>query len=232
MDSLVPPEPPYRETLQSPLFPITIETPSPYEYPINLSAISTPPSNPLKPMDAYELFHLSKNIDDISKIVELLEPDELLLRTWSYFGHCQWTARKLEEEAQYQRDSAKDLLVELRKLGIDEVLRPLVAKARQLDRRATRFMRPALPITIRLPTCAPALPTDTTTNYSTEPDIGGPSRPIVIVNDETTTPPVTSLSSSGPPFKKRRGTPWQMSTYVLRQRQCTPNLGSSGLERG
>ena len=40
-------------------------------------------------MDAYELFWLSENIDDISKIVELLEPNPLMLRTWSYFGHCQ-----------------------------------------------------------------------------------------------------------------------------------------------
>ena len=61
MDSLAPPEPPFQETLQSPLFPVTIETPSPYEYPINLSATSTPPSyNPLEPMDAYKLFHLSE----------------------------------------------------------------------------------------------------------------------------------------------------------------------------
>ena len=88
MDSLAPPEPPYQETLQSPLFPVTIETPSPYKYPINLSATSTP-LQPLEPMDAYELFHLSENIDDISRIIELLEPNELLLRTWSYFGHCQ-----------------------------------------------------------------------------------------------------------------------------------------------
>ena len=80
MDSLAPPELPYQETLQSPLFPITVETPSPYEYPINLLATSTPPlHNPLEPIDAYELFHLYKNIDDINKILELLEPNKLLL---------------------------------------------------------------------------------------------------------------------------------------------------------
>ena len=89
MDSLAPPEPPYQETLQSPLFPVTIETPSPYEYPINLSTTFTPPSNPLEPMDTYKLFHLSENINDINRIIELLEPNELLLWTWSYFGHCQ-----------------------------------------------------------------------------------------------------------------------------------------------
>ena len=64
-------------------------------------------------MDTYELFWLSENIDDIGKIVELLEPNVLLLRTWSYFGHCQQTARKLEEEARYQKDSAESLLGEL-----------------------------------------------------------------------------------------------------------------------
>ena len=90
-------------------------------------------------MDAYELFWLSENIDNISKIVELLEPNPLLLWMWSYFRHCQRTARKLEEEAWYQRDSAKSLLEELRRLGIDEVLHPLITEARQLDRRAMRF---------------------------------------------------------------------------------------------
>ena len=78
MDSLVPPKLPYQETPGSPSFPITIETPSPYEYPVDLSATSTPPQ-PLEPMDAYELFWLSENIDDISKIVELLEPNLLML---------------------------------------------------------------------------------------------------------------------------------------------------------
>ena len=84
-------------------------------------------------MDAYELFWLSENIDDISKIVELLEPNPLMLRTWLYFGHYQQTARKLEEEVRYQKDSAESLLEELRRLGIDEVLCPLISEARRLD---------------------------------------------------------------------------------------------------
>ena len=138
MDSLAPPELPYQETLQSPLFPVTIETPSPYEYPIDLSATSTS-LRPLEPMDAYELFWLSENIDDIGKIVELLEPNPLLLWMWSYFRHCQQTARKLEEEVRYQKDSAESLLEELQRLGIDEVLCPLIAEARWLDRRAMHF---------------------------------------------------------------------------------------------
>ena len=184
MDSLAPPELPHQGTPGSPSFPVTIKTLSPYEYPIDLSATSTLPW-PLEPMDAYELFWLSENIDDISKIVELLEPNPLMLWTWSYFGHCQWTARQLEEEVRYQKDSAESLLEELRRLGIDEVLRPLITEARWLDRRATRFARPASPITIRLPAWAPTLPMptlpmDLTTNYSTEADTGGPSRPIVI----------------------------------------------------
>ena len=184
-------------------------------------------------MDAYKLFHLSENIDNINRIIELLEPNKLLLWTWSYFGHCQWTARKLEEEMWYQKDSAEDLLVELRKLKIDKVLHPLVAEARWLDQWATRFAWPTSPITIRLPAHAPAPPTDTTTNYSMEQDTGGPSRPIIIIDDDTTTPPTTSTSSSGPPFKKRRGltTRWT-SSYVRRKHQDTLNLGSSGLERG
>ena len=164
MDSLAPPQLPHQETPGSPSFPVTIETPSPYEYPVDLSATSTPP-RPLEPMEAYKLFWLSENIDDISKIVELLEPNPLMLRTWSYFGHCQWTARKLEEEVWYQKDSAESLLEELRRLGIDEVLHSLISEARHLDRQATHFA-------------------------------------------------------------------WRTSSYVQHKWQATPNLGSSGLERG
>ena len=184
MDSLAPPKLPHQETPGSPSFPITVETPSPYEYPVDLSETSTP-LRPIEPMDAFELFWLSKNIDDINQIVELLEPNPLMLRTWSYFGHCQQTARELEKEVQYQKNSAKSLLMELRHLGIDEVLCPIIAEARRLDRWATRFARsgrdgPESPIVIRLPARAPTLPTptlptDSTTNYSTEADTGGPS---------------------------------------------------------
>ena len=84
-------------------------------------------------MDAFELFWLSENIDDINKIVKLLEPNPLMLRTWSYFGHCQRTARELEKEMRYQKDSAESLLMELQTLGIDETLRPIIAEARWLD---------------------------------------------------------------------------------------------------
>ena len=132
MDSLAPPELPHQETPGSPSFPVTIETPSPYEYPVDLLETSTLP-RPIEPMDAFELFWLSENIDDINQIVKLLEPNPLLLRTWSYFGHCQWTARELEKEMRYQKDSAESLLLELRHLGIDEVLRPIIAEARRLD---------------------------------------------------------------------------------------------------
>ena len=105
--------------------------------------------------------------------------------------------------------------MELRHLGIDETLRPVIAEARRLQRRATCFARsgspatgPISPIVIRLPARVPTLPTptlltDSTMNYSMEADTGGPSRPIVIIDDDTTTPPTTSTSSSGPPFKKR-----------------------------
>ena len=87
MDLLAPPELPHQETLGSPSFPVTVETPSPYEYLVDLSEPSTL-SRPIEPMDAFELFWLSENIDDISQIVKLLEPNPLMLRTWSYFGHC------------------------------------------------------------------------------------------------------------------------------------------------
>ena len=146
MDSLAPPELPHQETPGSPSFPVTVETPSPYEYPVDLSATSTSP-RPIEPMDAFELFWLSENIDNINKIVELLEPNPLMLRTWSYFGHCQRTARELEKEVQYQKNSAESLLMELRHLGIDETLRPVIEEARRLQRRATRFARSGSPAT-------------------------------------------------------------------------------------
>ena len=186
MDSLTLPELPHQETPGSPSFPVTVETPSPYEYPVDLLDTSTPP-RPLEPMDAFELFWLSENIDDINQIVELLEPNPLMLQTWSYFGHCQRTARELEKEMRYQKDSTESLLLELRALGIDETLRPIIAEARRLDRRATRFAHtasstdgPVSRIVIRLPTRAPTLPTptlptDLTTNYSMEAETGGPS---------------------------------------------------------
>ena len=82
MDSLAPPELPHSGTPGSPSFPVTVKTPSPYENLIDLSSTSTLP-RPIEPMDAFELFWLSENI------VELLEPNPLMLRTWSYFGHCQ-----------------------------------------------------------------------------------------------------------------------------------------------
>ena len=112
---------------------------------------------------------------------------------------------------QYQKDCAEDLLVELRKLKINKVLCPLVAEARRLDQQAMRFAQPTSPITIRLPTRAPAPPTDMTTNYSMEPDIGGPSQLIIVVDDKTTTPPTTSTSLSG------LATPRRTSSYVRRK---------------
>ena len=231
MDSLAPSELPYQETLQSPLFLVTVEIPSPYEYPINLLATSTPPShNPLKPMDAYELFHLYENIDDVNKILELLEPNKLLLWTWYYFQHCQQTMKKLEEEMWYQGNSAEDLLKELQILKIDEVLHPLVAEARWLDQRAMHFAWPTSNITIRLPACTPAPPTDMTTDYSTEQDTGGPSWPIIIVDDETTTP--TPLSSSGPSYKKRTSNPTMNKQLHLEQATRNSESGIFGVKKG
>ena len=57
MDSLAPPKLPHQETPGSPSFPVTVETPSPYEYPVDLSEPPTPsPSQPLEPMDALNCF--------------------------------------------------------------------------------------------------------------------------------------------------------------------------------
>ena len=88
------------------------------------------PPSPLELMEAYELFRLAENSDVISEILDLLEPDELLKCTWSYFQHCQQTTQKLEKEARFQKDLADSLLGELQQLNIDKVLHPVVVKAR------------------------------------------------------------------------------------------------------
>jgi hypothetical protein len=153
MDSLTPPRPPLKEdSFEMPPFPITIDNASPFERSIRLSATSTPlppsplepPSSPLEPMEAHELFCLAENSDDISEILERLEPDQLLLRTWSYFQHCQRTAHQLEKEARFQRNLADSLLGELRQLQIDEVLRPVVLKSRRREQRTTHYARPSI----------------------------------------------------------------------------------------
>ena len=198
--------------------PITIENASPMETLRRLSPTSTPlppsPTTRNEFMDAYECFRLAENSDDISEILDLLEPNELLLRTWSYFQHCQQTAQKLEKEVRFQKDLADGLMEDLRRYRIDEVLRPIIAKARREDQRLTRFARP--PSSIRITTqptiIRPDNPTPNTsfstfteeTNFPL-PRMGGPSRPIVIV-DEDTTPP-SSKSSSASSSRKRKGSP-------------------------
>jgi hypothetical protein len=133
MDSLMPPRPPLKEdSFEMPLFPITIDNASPFKQSIRLSPTSTPlPLSPLEPMEAHELFCLAENSDDISEILDRLEPNQLLLCTWSYFQHCQRTAHQLEKEARLQRNLADSLLGELRQLQIDKILRPVVLKSRQ-----------------------------------------------------------------------------------------------------
>ena len=104
---------------------ITVDNASPPKILRQLSPtfIPLPPSpTTLEPMDAYECFCLTENSNDISEILDLLEPNELLLCTWSYFQHCQQTAQKLEKEARFQKDLTESLLGDLRTLKIDEIL--------------------------------------------------------------------------------------------------------------
>jgi hypothetical protein len=96
-------------------------------------------------MEAHELFCLAENSDDISEILDRLEPNQLLLRTWSYFQHCQRTAHHLEKEVRFQRNLADSLLGELRQLQIDKVLCPVVLKSRRREQRTTHYARPSNP---------------------------------------------------------------------------------------
>jgi hypothetical protein len=244
MDSLTPPRPPLKEDSfeLSPLLPITIEIASPFEQPIRLSATSTPlppsplePSpSPLEPMEAHELFCLAENSDDISEILDRLEPDQLLLRTWSYFQHCQRTAHQLEKEARFQRNLADSLLGELRQLRIDEVLRPVVLKSRRREQRTTHYARPSNP-RIRPIDLAPSTANSTFEAISHSPVTheGGPTRPIIIVDDETTPASSSSASptssSSASSSRKRKGPQISRPTsrYVRRMTTGLPNLESS-----
>ena len=160
MELLVPShEFPYKEDSfeNSPsTIPITVDNASPLEILRQLSPTSIPlPPSPTilnEPMDAYECFRLAENSNNISEILDLLEPNELLLHTWSYFQHCQQMAQKLEKEARFQKDLAEGLMGDLRMLKIDEVLRPIIAKARREDQRLTRFARPPSSICVITPT--------------------------------------------------------------------------------
>ena len=244
MDSLTPSrEFPYKEDSfeNSPVtIPITIENASPLEIPRRLSSTSTPlppsPTTRNEFMDAYECFRLAENSDDISEILDLLESNELLLRTWSYFQHCRQTAQKLEKEVRFQKDLADGLMEDLRRYGIDEVLWPVIAKARREDQRLTRFTWP--PSSIRVMTqptiTRPDNPTPNTSfSISAEETIpslshvGGPSRPIVIVDDDMTPP--SSKSSSASSSRKRKGSPIcrLTSRYIRQMTTGSPNLGSS-----
>ena len=244
MDSLTPSrEFPYKEDSfeNSPAtIPIIIENVSPLETLRRLSPTSTPlppsPTTRNEQMEAYECFRLAENSDNISEILDLLEPNELLLQTWSYFQHCRQTTQKLEKEVRFQKDLADGLMEDLRRYGIDEVLQPVIAKARREDQRLTRFARP--PSSIRIATQStitrPDNPTPNT-SFSTLAEetipplspVGGPNRPIVIIDDDTT--PSSSKSSSASSSRKRKGSLIHRPTsrYVRQMTTGLPNLGSS-----
>ena len=225
MESLAPShEFPYKEDLfkNSPFtIPITVDNASPLGILRQLSPTSIPlPPSPItlnEPMDAYECFRLAENSNNISEILDLLEPNKLLLCTWSYFQHCQQTAQKLEKEARFQKDLTEGLMGDLRMLKIDEILRPIIAKARREDQRLMRFAQPPSSIRIVTPTDISAIRPNNPipdTSFSTFAGgsisplshAGGPSRPIIIIDDDTT-PPSSNASSSASSSKKRKGSP-------------------------
>ena len=106
-------------------------------------------------------------------------------------------------------------------LKINEVLRPIIAKARQEDQRLTRFARSPSSICIVTPSDisiirpdnpAPDASFSTFAGESISPlsHAGGPSRPIVTVDNDTTPPSSnasSSPSSSPSSSRKRKGSP-------------------------
>ena len=250
MESLIPPHKlPYKEDSfeNSPAtILITIDNASPSRQLLPTSIPLPPSPITLKPMDTYECFCLAENSDDISEILDLLEPNELLLCTWSYFQHHQQTAQKLEKEAWFQKDLAKSLLGDLRTLKIDK---DTVTNYRQGKTRRTKINMICSTSIIHMHHYSES-PTDTSiirpdnpipdTSLSTFAGgsisplshVGGPSRPIVIVDDDTTPPPSNALSWSWSSWssvsRKRKGLPIRrpMSHYVRCMTTGLPNLGS------
>ena len=92
-------------------------------------------------------------------------------------------------------------------LKIDEVLQPIIAKARREDQRLMRFARPPSSIHIVTPTDTSItrpnnpIPDNSFSTFARESisllsHTGGPSRPIIIDDDDTTPPSSNALSSA------------------------------------
>ena len=129
-------------------------------------------------------------------------------------------------------------------LKIDEILWPIIIKARREEQRLTQFARPPSSICIVTPSNMSATRPDNPipdTSFSTFAGgsisplshAGGPSQPIIIIDNDTTPPPLNALSSlsssSVSSSRKRKGLPIRQPTscYVRRMTMGLPNLGSS-----
>jgi hypothetical protein len=168
---LEPPRPPF------------VEPSSPYSPPsfdnIQQSTPHSETHTPLESMERYELDMLTEDGRDFDRVIELLESNPLLLRTYYYFKHCTRTARRLEMEAEDQKTTAENLLGQLREMGIDEILREVVVKRRREGARLTRY-GPANRVSS----------TSTTASFYTAPEsIPRPNNPAPSTTTETTASP-------------------------------------------
>jgi hypothetical protein len=188
-------------------------------------------------MEPYELETLTEDGRDFERVIELLETNPLLLRTYYYFKHCARTMRRLKEEINEQRTTAENLSEQLREMGIDEVLREVIVRRRRRNMRLTRFgpanrTSPQSPTTnfhtapesiVRPDNPAPSITTEDSADqlFAATPRVGpgsSPSIPIIIVESSDESSGSTS-SSRAATRRQRRPNPIRTAGRYQRQQR-------------
>jgi len=202
-----------------------LDTSSPFEITLRISATSTPlPSSPIYELDANSLWELANKDEGSDEIIDLIGDNDLVRRTWLHFQHCRHTAWRLEKEARQQEETADILFEHLRMDGINEILRPMIRQPRSSSTTYFTASSSTPPLSPSRPS-NPMPPTDDSMSLATPSTPSSPfeegtniQRPIIIVSDSssespTPSPPSSSSSSSS---KKRAGSPLPRQRRGLR----------------
>ncbi|KIM34962.1 hypothetical protein M413DRAFT_32866 [Hebeloma cylindrosporum] len=83
---------------------------------------------PFEPVKLFRLHALANKAETATEIIDIIEDDNLLLRTWYYFKHCMRTVRQLWKKADEQEAVALNLFEHLKILGINECLELIIKK--------------------------------------------------------------------------------------------------------
>jgi hypothetical protein len=238
------PSPPDSELSELPFFHGSFTLPS-------LTLPDDPYSNiRADPMTITELWNLTTNQDNLEETMRLIGDNGHIRRTWLFFCHCMNTARRMEEEAEAQRQTATHLAAILRILNFDDLIQPLInaqtAEYNESENRRPRTRRafipspPLPPIPLPQPRASPSslsyssfyaseraltpipAPTPVTTISSTQVTNLGDSfnRPIEILDEDATSPNTPSGSNSSTGSSERR------------RRYRTPTPGLRRSQRG